>query len=518
VSGSFFTFHKARALGAEGSRLFRSSNVAGSLGLYLPAVVASRLVGLARGVILAWVLVKEEFGLLQIALVAASAIVPLAGLGLHEAMARYVPQYEARRSLRAFLGRAWRFSLGVGAIICAAGLVVAEPLAMAVFGADYGATVEGVALARWIVMATFALIAYFLLLAALKGLRLFRAVSLLELAGSVLFTVLAVVFAWVGWASARAVMAAHVAGYGLIIVVLGWFFAVHLHRMGDQCESLTAGGAVDEPAVWRRMLRFSVWSAVAAALWQATQFGPMWYLQKVCGPDPTAVFGGVRLITQAVLIGATSVIVVVQSTVTRTWESQGRQAADRRLSLAFKMTGLAMLAGCAALTAGAPLVMRLFPAAYAGGAAVFPVMLAFFMICGYLAFVVVHFVLIEKPLYAGGLWLIAAAASLILSWRLIQPGSGADAAMHGAAWASLIGASAALAVGLCWMRRERRPIDVGSLLLMAATYGLVLPGYVAAAVVVVVGALVFGGGVILDADEKRRVRQSVEGWLAGLAR
>lgn len=512
-----FIFHGVRALSADHSPLFRSSNVADSLGLYLPAVVASRLVGLARGVILAWVLVKEEFGLLQIALVAANVMMPLAGLGLHEAMARYVPQYEARRSLRAFLARAWRFSLGVALALCAAGLVSACPLARVLFGADYGATPEGVALARWIMMGTFALIVYFLLLAVLKGLRLFRAVSLLELAGSVLFTVLAVVFALVGWAHARAVLAAHVAGYGLIIVVLGGLFAAQVRRMDEQGEPLTPGEAAGAHAVWRQMLRFSLWSAVAATLGQATQFGPMWYLQQVCGPDPTAVFGGVRLITQAVLIGTTSVIVVVQSAVTRTWESQGRQAADRRLRLAFKMTGLAMLAGCAVLSAGAPLVMRLFPAAYAGGVPVFPVMLAFFMICGFLALMVVHFVLIEKPRYAGGLWLMASVASLAFSWRLIQPGE-AEPALHGAAWASLIGASVALAISLYWMRRERRPIDLGSLLLVAATYGLILPGYAAAAVVILVGVLVFASGVILDGDEKRRVRQSLESWLAGLLR
>lgn len=501
-----------------------------SLGLYLPAAVGYRLVGLARGVILTWVLTASEFGYFQIATVAVNVLMPLGGLGLSEAMTRYVPQYEAQHRLRAFLRQAWWFSLCAGGLICAACMILAGPLTRIVFGTSAddsaGSSVHRVGLTRWAIAAGFTLIVHILLLAILRGLRMFLAVGLLELGSSVLFTVVAVALPLCGWADAEATIVGLVVGYGVFIALVGLPFVTHLRRLADQSQPLiTVAGIPDPPVagacgsevaegstrVWMQMLRYSIWSAMAGILWQITQFCPMWYLQQTHGSEATAVFGSARLVAQAVLIAATSVIVVVQSAVTRTWESRGREAADRQLSLAFKMTGLIMLAGCGLLAGGAPLVVRMFPATYAAGAAIMPLLLAFFMVGGHLAFLIVHFVLIERPRYVCALWLVAAVANIAFAVWLIRPGSTTDEAWRAASWAGLLGITVALTATLCWMRRERRPLDTGSAILMAATFSLILPGYVLAATLAVVAVLVAGSRLILDGDDKRRLRESLAG-------
>jgi O-antigen/teichoic acid export membrane protein len=338
---------------------------------------------------------------------------------------------------------------------------------------------------------------------------MFLAVGLLELAGGATFTLAAVAVGLAGARSADAMMAVQALAYAGVVGIIGALLCRHLQRLPDQSSpAIPVAAEGSAPAVWAQLVRFSIWSALAGVLWQVMQNYPLWYLQKTHGSEATAVFGGVRLITQAVLIAATSVIMVVQAAVTRTWEAQGRQAADRQLSLAFKMTALLMLLGCGVLAVAAPLLIRLFPADYGSGVRIIPELLAFFMVGGHLAFVVVHFVLIEKTRYVMGLWLVGVLGNAAFAHWLVGPEQAAATALHAAAWAGLLGITAALAAGLVWMRIERRPLDFGSALLMACTFALVLPGYVLGLLLVLLFVVVFGSTVILDGQDKAKVRDS----------
>jgi O-antigen/teichoic acid export membrane protein len=232
----------------------------------------------------------------------------------------------------------------------------------------------------------------------------------------------------------------------------------------------------------------------------------MWYLQKVQGPEVTAVYGGVRLITQAVLIGSVSIVFVVQTYVTKTWEALGRDQADRQLLLAFKATALLMLLGCVILATGAPVIMRLFPRSYAYGAGIFPLALLFFLIGGQLAFLAIQFILIEKTRYLFGLWALGLAGNVIFATWLVRPELEPPAALNAAAWAGVLGASAAMAASLVFIRWARRPIDVGSVLVIAAAYALALPGLGLAAIIAALLLLAGTTNVIFSPAEKQRIR------------
>ena len=65
------------------------------------------------------------------------------------------------------------------------------------------------------------------------------------------------------------------------------------------------------------------------------------------------------------------------------------------------------------------------------------------------------------------------------------------------------------------VQAEPRPLVAGSALLIAVTFSLVLPGYLLAATLAVPAVPALATGVILNADEKRRVRESAMTWLVG---
>lgn len=497
-------------------RLFRAESVGQSLTFYLPATAASRCLGLIRGVVLAWLISEEEFGLLQIGLLAINILQPLCSIGLNEAVARYVPQYETRNALHPFLKRAVVMIVGVAMVLSGAVYLAADPLGHLLFatlqepGTPCATGDSAAILTRLAAGTTFALIAYFLLLSILKGLRMFRALSLMELLNSLTFTVVSILAALGGWKTAAAVLAC----YGLTLAGVVILFATPLlrviHRATDQSGISDYAGVqpFGRPLV-AQMLRFSFWAALAAIMWQTLQYYPMWYLHKMCGQDGevTAVFGAMRLITQVIIIGAVSIVTVVQTSVTKTWESRGPKAADRRLLVAFKASALLLLLTCLAVAVCRRLIVHLFPAAYADGAPIIPSLLLFFLVGGHLSFLAIHFNLIEKTRYLFIPWVIGVVFNVALGRWMVRPDLSPPEALQAAAWAGVLGITASLIVSLVLIRVARRPLDAGSWILLIAAYALILPVYVLILVVAGVCLLAAATNVIFIADEKQRMRE-----------
>ena len=492
--------------------IFRSETVSASLSVYLPTVFASRFIGLLRGVVLAWLLTTGEFGLLQVALIVVNILDPLCSLGLNEALARYVPQYETKQALRAFLRRAVLLILAVGLGLSVAVMWWAEPIGRLLFATlNSGDSVVDIRacadLTRIATAATLALIIYYLTQSILTGLRMFRAVSLMELVSNLTFMVAAVLVTLVGRGTAAAMLAC----YGLTLAAAALLVIPGLRRIlraAPDRESLTALSADGRThRVVERMLRFGAWAALATVMWQTLQFYPMWYLQKIHGPDVTAVFGGVRLLTQAVLIISVAIVTVVQTSVTKTWESEGPPAADQRWALAFKTTALALLILCALIAGLSDVLVRLFPREYAQGVSIISGLLLFFMVSGHLGFLAIHFRLIERPRYLFLPWTVGLLAGVAAGRWLVLPGLAPVQALHAAVWTGILGVSAALVVIICLMWIKRRTIDQGTALLIAATYALAGPIHLFIAVVAVLCILAGASSVIFTIDGQQRLRQ-----------
>ncbi len=503
--------------------LFRAENISRSLGLFLSATFAARFLGLLRGVILAWLLARSEFALLQISLLVINILNPLCSLGMHEAVVRYVPQHETRGTLRAFLSRIVPLILVLGLLGSLAVYLAAEPVGrflFATFDQKEAPVVQPssyIALTRLAAAATFALNVYFLTLSVLKGLRMFRVVSLMELFNNIGFTLLAVVVTVAGWPTAGAVLISYMTAL-LVVTILA---ARPLHKVvradvAQQVDLSAGQNGFRSGAVLERMFRFSLWAAGAAVMWQTLQFFPMWYLQKIHGPEITGVFAGVRLITQAVLILAVAIVTVVQTQIFKTWETDGSAQADRQWLLAYKGCFLLLFTACAVIAAAAGPVMHIFPENYARGAGILPEFLLFFLLGGQLSFLAIHFHLIERTRHLFVPWGIGVACSVVAGKYLVLARLALPQALYAAILAGVLGMTAALLVALIFIRLERRPFDVGAVVLTTAAYALTAPIYVLLPVAGIILLIAGSTNIMFDAAGKQKIREFITGGFSQL--
>lgn len=511
--------------------LFASSASTAAMGLYIPATAAVRLINFARIIMLTWWMTTQQFGLFNILLLVINVLTPVCSLGLNEAVTRYVPQFESRGRLNDFVRRALLLVGAVAGISTLVLLVLAPLVGQRFFGQlVYDEQIRRVVrqelgqLTQLSAIVIGLLILYFFLLAVLKGLRMIRALAFAELLHSLAFIGLAFMACRTGHASAKSMTACYGASLVVTLVVCAAGLWAALRSSHGQ------SAPVDDSALHHRLLSFSSWAMIAGVTWQILQYYPAWYLNKIMGNDAVAVFSAVRQVGQFVLLGAVTLVTVVMTSVTRTWESRGVQAADRQLSLAFRGAGVAMLLGCAAISLSRNVIVRLFSASYAAGADILPLQLLFFLIGGNFAFIALHFNLIEKPRlhflpyaigvaanFLFGLWFFGERFDWLRNtpvWRWLSPlgtkllivGVSDALGLGAASWCGVLAILAALVACLILLRSVGRRLDRGSYivlasaLLLAANDAILIVG--AAALV----GLIAATDLVFTARERRELR------------
>lgn len=506
--------------------LFRSETLTQALSLYLPATAVFRLIGLGRNILLTWLMHdRAEFGLFALALVVINLLNPLCSLGLNEAVTRYTPTYETRRMLRTFLSRVIPLVCAVAALSAGLLLMVNRTVGPALFQSisleprlAAFTTGRSIGLMMNVIWATFTLIIYYLSLSVLKGLRMYRALSLMELTHGLVFTAMAIVAVMIGKRTAVAIIACYMMSLWIAMACFALPAALHLMLLPEQDEPL------DRDPLVRRLLAFSLWAAVAAIMWQGMQHYPLWYLNRIHGSDAAGVFGAMRTITQYVVIAAVAVSTVVMTAVTKVWESRGREPADRLLTLAFKTTSLILLTGCVLVALLRNQVVLIFDPAYRQGAEVVPLLLLAFLVAGNLAFMAIHISLIEKtrllfwPWAIGlgcnvlfGLWLIRGLAHgtdnagfFVKLGLAIGPAfnCGMMSGIGSAAWSGAMATISAMIACLVLLQVERRPVDRGCYILLAAAGILALEWFVMVLVLIAIWVLALTTPTIFAAEER----------------
>jgi O-antigen/teichoic acid export membrane protein len=500
------------------------------MGIYLPATVAVRLISFARVLLLTWWMLPQQFGLLNMILLAVNVLTPVCSLGLNEAVARYVPQEENRGSLRVFAGRCLRLLLIVTGASVLLMCVFSRPLGDFFFTQIYADAAlreefrpSAPMLAIVSAAVTGLVILYFYLLAVYKGLRMFKAVAVMEMVHATLFLAAC---ALAGATHHRAAITMTVL-YGLSLAIpiayFGGRFARRLGRWASQQAS-------PEEDKWAgKLLRFSMWTTLAGLTWQVLMYYPTWYLNKVHGHHAVAVFSAPRQIGQFVLIGAVAVVTVVTATVTRTWESRGRAEAERQLSLVFRGTGVALLLVCAVLSLARNWIMRMFRPDYMPGADVLPLHLLFFLIASYLAFLPIHFHLIERTRHLFWPVAVGVACNALYAFWLAGPGQAAvrgtstwhslastfsfgfvtgfsgPLGLESAAWCGVLAIATALALCVMLIRAECTRLDRGSYVVIASAALLGLNSWLLAAGIALVLVLALRTEMIFSPNERARV-------------
>ncbi|MFQ5502511.1 MAG: lipopolysaccharide biosynthesis protein [Phycisphaerae bacterium] len=510
--------------------LFRSTPLARSLGTYLPAIALVRLINFGRLWLLTWFMALPELGLLTLILGMVNVLIPLCSLGLNDAVTRFVPLHEQQGTLSAFMRRSILFLLAITFIGVLLILILSPTLgdlfyARAVDNASerfaLGANAPRLAQASAIVAGLS--IVYFYLLSVLKGLRMFYALSRMEVSHAFLFLIgsgIAIVF---GRPTAFVLIVLYGLALALPIAYFGPRLFLVVGRWKRQRGTLTEQG-------WEsRMLRFSIWTTLSGVTWQALVVYSAWYLTKVFGHEAVGVFNTTHRIAQFILVSSIAVTTVVMTTVTKTWEAEGRERAERQLSLAFRGTCFALFIACTVLALCRGLIMGLFRSDYVPGAAILPLQLLFFLIAAQLSFLPAHFQLREKTRQMFWPWAVAVAVNAVFAYGLVGPhlhaiqasavwrgagpilsvvfttGFSSEHGLDAAAWCGVFGIAAAMLLFLVLIYVERGGLDQGSYIVIGASILLAARPAILAVGAAVLLLLAVQTNRIFDTLERRRM-------------
>lgn len=489
---------------------------------------------MVRNIVLTWLMIQSQFGLFHQGLLLQNLLMPLCALGLYEGLARYVPYHEAAGTLRRFVRQSWTVIVGLAVVIPGVLLLWSAPVGRVLFQAaswtaaqQHGDQYDTAALTRAMLLVVFTLVLYQSLIGTLKGLRMFRAVGLIELFTGGLFTVLAVIVTVCAFDDAASVMVTYAIANGCSIVIFapGLWSAVQRRDRHDQAG---AAGASDAPAAdlaapiidpgaigspdrvvsMPAIVRFSAWAAGIAILGQALLSYPTWHLLKTTDAATVGAFHIVRLVAQLVQIAAVLLTAILAANVTRRWEARAKTEAVAELETLTRATLLALLAGACVLHVASPLVLRLVPGSFSEGMPAFgPVLLMYYLI-GASTVLTIRFNLIEQPRWIFLAWLIGTAGAVSASFLLlgapdhVRVQAGGHALVI-AGWAGGLGAVTALLVLLGLLFAARLQPDAWSMLFcgLAFAMGLGRIGSVATLVVLVL-LLAWKRGPLSAADRE----------------
>ncbi len=461
------------------ARLFRPAPFSDSLKIYLSANAILRAAGIGRGILLTWLMVNQtEFGLYQEGLLLINVLFPLLSWGSYEGIARFVPEFEARRQLWAFLKKTLPLWALLGALSCAAVWAFAEPLVRLSAKASTD-PVRQIRVLRLVVVCVMSLMMYHGALAVLRGRRMFPAIGMMEMATGVVFSILAIGAALVGHGTADVILGiyavANAAGAGLFGAQALW-----VARQAPQQPSLPAS------AEFRKQARFAVWAGGSAFFWQVLFCFPALQLSRVCGEDVLATFRAMTIITQLGYLIPAAISMVVVSAVTVTWERSGRAASTAQLNVATKATMAAALVGCLGICALRGVLVLAFREQYRAGGSVVPLLLIFYLAAGALTLCTVRFTLLKESRLTFVCWSAGCVAAVFSSLLFIRRQDPAGALVMTAV-AGVCGVTVALLLALLHLQRRRLLPDRGTLLLIAGVVLLIaeVPVLIAAAVAIV---------------------------------
>jgi len=451
--------------------VFRISGVGQSVRIYLPATAVYRGLSFIRGLVLAWLLAKQtgQYGLVSIALQAINILAPLASLGLTEAITRYVPTYQSRKQLTAFLGLACGLTVGITMIATVLMIIFSRPLGLAIFATNDLSFSQVMSLAHVTFVAILAIIVYFLTASILKGLRMFPALAYMELFHGIFYFILTILTLIYIGTEARYVIWAYVAALLVPALVWGVILSSRLPEKQEQAE----------PLHWkplsRQLITFGFWASVSGIIWQAWQTYSLWHLTKFDSALHSDTFAASRLLGQLILIFGVALSAVVMTSVCNIWEKGDRTQAQFKLDLYSKLILLASLF-CAVILVGlrGPLAY-IFPKQLARISEILPPTFLFFQLLTVLSFLSIQFVLIEKMHLMLWSWLTGLGANVLLClWMIVPP-----TALYGAAEAAVISCVPAIIVALILIRNGNQPVSRGLLLIILASAILLLPSWLA---------------------------------------
>ncbi len=525
-------------------RLLKVGSMTESLGVYVPAMMVQKALGLARVLIFAHLVTQAEYGLWGMAVMIFLVAAPVATLGANHGLVRYVALYEARRQLRAFCRRVQ----GRCVIVALAATVVA--MAASRWITDWvivsgGAGADAAFTYRYQLYVCLAALAnvlagalYHDMLSFMFGMRAYRLASAAELTFSVTFTIFGVA-AVAFWPSALTLLGAHFLAQVIVLTAGTVALQAALARAegykptGGEWAPGEADAGAGEAAVppsealgrvegtgldgaFSRVLRFGFVAMIGNILWLIAQHVSFWLTNYYQGKATAGVFSAMLQLSQGVLLISNSAFAVVFAHTARRYEGPDRAKAMTLMETAYKAMTVVMMALTATIYVSAPLWVRALPAEYHVGVMLVGGMLMFFQSVSNLSLLTTVARLRERPIVIAMAALAGGAVNVALAlWWMPRW----DYAPAGAAWAAGVGMLAGgtgVAIGYFLLAGVR--LRAATYALMACPLLLLLPAWAAAAAWAAAIVAALATPVLFNAHEKRLLAHVVRRYAALLGR
>ncbi len=346
----------------------RPDTLLGSVAVLLLVNVVQRSIGFGRGVLFCRWLAPESLGEWDMAYGFLLLAAPVAVLGLPGSFGRYIERYRQRGQLTSFL---WRTCAWAGVLTSIAVLVLLLGrgwFAYLVFG-DAGQSSLLVLVA--VVLATVVL--HHFLEAVFAGLRVFRVVSAMHFAQSMLFAGISLsLLLW--W---RCDAWSIVAGYGLACLVSASVAMVWARRF--QWQSIEGVAADSHRDFWPPLIRFAVWVWITALLSNLFTVIDRYMIVHFSGLPADTALGLVgcyhtSMLVPVLLISVANLLTGAMTPhLSHQWETGDRDGAGKRIDTAFKLASLGMFLASLCVLAVAPALFHLaFGGKYDEGLFVLP--------------------------------------------------------------------------------------------------------------------------------------------------
>ncbi len=465
--------------------------------ILIAVTLLQRTVGFGRGILFCRWLSPETLGQWELTYSFLLLAAPLAVLGVPGSFGRYLEHFRQRGHLHTFLRRTTAWTLLCGAF--AVGLVLwCAPWFSYVVFRNY----ESANLIRGIALCLAAVIFHHTLTSLLTALRLFRVVSAMNFAQSMLFASLAL-----GLLCFQASVTSILLGYGI---------ACLLSSIGAALWVWPALNEVERPLeqlpqrdFWPQLMRFAffVWltnllSHLFAIIdrYMLMHYSGLSFLeaQVQVGHYHSSRIVPLLLISFADLLGG-----LVMPHLSSDWEAGRREQVGKQLNLSMKLTGLGMLGFGVCVLLFSPLLFDvILQGKYNNGLMVLPWTMAGCVWYGIYALAQNYLWCAEKTRLATLPLAIGLAINVALN-LLLLPIWGLYGAVAATATSSLV----CLISILLLSQRYGLPLDRGTWLTVIAPLSLAAGPYAAGTALAILLLTTFATRQILSYSERKQLRQ-----------
>ncbi len=487
---------KPTELGEPKSRL-RADTLASSVLILIVVTLVQRSVGFGRGILFCRWLSPETLGQWELTYSFLLLAAPLAVLGVPGSFGRYLEHFRQRGHLHTFLQRTM-----VWTAICA-GLAVGTIMWYAPwFSYLLFSNYDSTNLVRGIALCLASIILHHTLTSLLTALRLFRVVSAINFAQSMMFAALAL-----GLLFFDTSVTSILIGYGVACLVasLGailWIWP-ELKEIDRPLETLP------QRNFWPQLMRFAFFVWVTNLLAHLFAVIDRYMLMHYSGMTDLEAqiqvghYHSSRIVPLLLVSFADLLSGLVMPHLSSDWESGRREQVGKQLNLSLKLTGLGMLAFGVCVLLFAPLLFDvILQGKYNNGLLVLPWTLAGCVWYGVYALAQNYLWCAEKARLATLPLALGLAINIGLN-LLLLPIWG----LYGAVAATAIASLFCLVAILLLSKRYGLPLDRGTWLTILAPISLGAGTAIAGTTLVLLFTITIGTRWILNDEEHTQLRQ-----------